>query len=179
LSRNINDIIAKIIASNKPEFSSENKFAVDDGLHEGKIVAVKIKMGVEVTYEGQTKTQNQIQFAIALEGSNGFGIAPVVCTRKFNMVISDKSTLCKAFAKVMKLDTLEDIKNLLGKSVLALISTNGNYQNIESLLPNKKITDLTAKVYLPKFFKVESEETEFVEATTDCESTEFSFKANV
>jgi hypothetical protein len=172
--RNIMDSINKVIALQPKPFENDNKFAIEDGLYGAKIVAAKISLGVETTFEGTTKTQNQIQFVFALDVNNGFGIASTVLSKKFNMVINDKSSLCKTFAKVHPLSKLEDVQGLLEKDVQVLISTNGDWSNIANVLPAKTPVKL-GKVYLPTFFK-ENGPNEMISTIEGIEEGPFNYK---
>lgn len=176
--RNIMDSINKVVALQGPakSFEGDNKFAIEDGLYGAKIVAAKISIGVETTFEGVTKKQNQLQLVYALDVNNGFGIASTVCSKKFNMVINDKASIVKTFAKVHPISKLEDIQGLIGKSVQVLVSNNGNWANIANVLPAKSIVKLVGKVYLPTFFK-ENGPNEMISTTEDVETGAFDYKS--
>lgn len=176
--RNIMDSINKVVALQGPakSFDGENKFAIEDGLYGAKIVAAKISIDVETVFEGVTKKQNQLQLVYALDVCNGFGIASTVCSKKFNMVINDKASLVKTFAKVHPIAKLEDIQGLMGKSVQVLVSNNGNWANIANVLPSKSTVKLTGKVYLPTFFK-ENNANEMITTSFDVEEGVFDYKS--
>jgi len=172
------DSINKVVALQAPtkSFDGENKFQIEDGLYGAKIVAAKISLDVETTFEGVTKKQNQLQLVYALDVNNGFGIASTVCSKKYNMVVNDKASLVKTFAKVHPIAKLEDIQGLLGKSVQVLVSNVYNWANIANVLPSKVGVKLAGKVYLPVFFK-ENSDKEMISATEDVEEGVFDYKS--
>ena len=180
--RNIIDSIkavASLQAPQKKVFDGENKFAIEDGLYGAKIVAAKVCLGVKTEYEGVKKVQNQIQFVFALDVNNGFGIASTVCSKKFNMVINDKASIVKTFGKICDIHQLEDIQDLLGKSVQVLITNNGSWANVANVLPSKKKVELEGKVYLPTFFKENDPESEMLSVTEDVERGSFDFSPKI
>jgi hypothetical protein len=132
-------------------FAGDNSnvdFDLSPGMHQAICVGVCYKEDIEVTFKGETKTQDQIQlFFAAAEGN----MVKTIVSRSYNLSFNEKSALSKDIATWGV--TIETIADFVGKTCSLVLIKNDKYTNINSILPPQGETKIDlGTVFIPKFW---------------------------
>lgn len=126
-----------------------SKTKIEPDIYEAVIIAVADAGKAEKTWQGQTKTVNQIILAIQIDHVNGFGDQSMV-TEWMTVSGHENSNFTKNFLVPCKL-SVNSIGELVGKNIRVEIEDNAEgYAHIARYFASKKPHTAVA-TYLPKW----------------------------
>lgn len=145
---NIMSIFNKPVAEISPNNGDDKDWNVSTGMHQAVCAGACFKEGVEVTYEGKTKIQDQIQLYFAVQDGDE---VKTILSRPYNFSFHKKATLAKDIATWGV--TINTAADFIGAAASVVVAKKDGYTNINSILPAQGETEINMdEVFIPKFW---------------------------